>query len=950
MRRVTLPVCSVALALIALAQTGARPAWPRRPLMEAPDQNSLYSRYLSKQVYESLVVDDMETDRPWSVYGIGTMAYTSERAKSGKRSLRFRTNKRDDAYIRDNRKDGSFAGVQGGYAGMRLKLESPQDWSRFNRISLWVYVHPTSMRTYSFALNFVCDGAPNGVLDPRPGNTVQDLKPGEWNHVVWEIPEYKRDRVSEIGIRDTLTGHDPEDEGTVTYDFDQIEMQRVDAEPNEGWEVAPGKIAFQHVGYRPSDEKMAIAGDTGDPRFELVNAVSGRNVATFPLQPVANRRGRFQVLDFTNFTTPGQYFLRSGKTASRPFAISDDLWYGVIEKAMNFFYGERCGFDVPGVHHVCHKDWQGTFEGQTKIINGGWHDAGDLSQGAFRTSGATYAMLQIYDQLQQLNVRPDLRDRVLEEARWGLDWLLKTRFGKGYRISWAHMRIYTDNKVGTDDDVIVQARNVPFESFLFSAVGGYAARILKTVDPQRAAESLKAAEEDYRATLERPAGWSTATREEAAFGALSSVELYRATGNLAYAAQAERFARLLIQCQEQRFVDGIPLTGYFYADTARRHAVHDNHTSFEEGPSMAFRALCETFPNHADWIEWYGAAVLNSEYFFRHGAAASEPYRVIPNSVWRRSEVQNIQGENQVDTLRQFNAGTRLSDEFRLRVFPIWRDNLFHGNTAVQMAGTAGLASSALLRNDPETQSLVRRQLQWVFGGNPFSQSLMYGEGYDYRPYFAYCLRNLVGALPVGVDSRNDSPFWPSVNLATSKEIWVVPVSRLLFSLASMAMPAQVTGSAPSGAELREARTSAVVKIPEGRFSRSVPPGEYAITYAGVTTHVAFLAGAHYDLPLDGRRAIDVILTVKPAEQGHVRIEARLRGSGSHKLELRLFNGSAEATRVAVDLLPQREQIVAWNVKIVNEEKPWVAVVIPDDTMSSRQELFGTAHALARIE
>src|ERR1039458_4213321 len=134
MRRVTLPICSVALTLIALAQTGAGPTWPRRPLMEASDQNSLYSRYLSKQVYESMVVDDMETDRPWSVYGIGTMAYTSERAKSGKRSLRFRTNKRDDAYIRDNRKDGSFVGVQGGYAGMRLKLEQPQDWSRFNRI------------------------------------------------------------------------------------------------------------------------------------------------------------------------------------------------------------------------------------------------------------------------------------------------------------------------------------------------------------------------------------------------------------------------------------------------------------------------------------------------------------------------------------------------------------------------------------------------------------------------------------------------------------------------------------------------------------------------------------------------------------------------------------------------------------------------------------------------
>ena len=948
MRRITLPMCLVALTLISLGQTGAGHVWPRRPLMEASDRNSLYSRYLSKPVYESLVVDDMETDRPWSVYGIGTMAYTSERAKSGKRSLRFRTNMRDDAYIRDNRKDGSFAGVQGGYSGMRLNLGSPQDWSRFNRISFWVYVHPTTMRAYSFSVNFVCEGAPEGVSDPRPKNTVQDLKPGEWNHVVWEIPEYKRDRVTEIGILVTLTGHDPEDEGTVTYDFDQIEMQRVDAEPNEGWEVAAGKIAFQHVGYRPSDEKLAIAGDTGDPRFELVDAVSGKDVAAFPLQTVSNRRGRFQVFDFSSFTKPGEYFLRSGKTAGRPFAISDDLWYGVIEKAMNFYYGERCGFDVPGVHHACHMDWQGTHDGQTKIINGGWHDAGDLSQGAFRTSGATYAMLQIYDQLQQRGLRPDLRDRVLEEARWGLDWLLKTRFGNGYRISWAHMRIYTDNKVGTDDDVIVPARNVPFESFLFSAVGAYAARVLKTVDPPRAAESLKAAEEDFRATLKQR-DWSTATREEASFGALSSVELYRATGDRAYAQQAEHFARLLIQCQEQSFVDGIPLTGYFYADTARRRTVHDNHTSFEEGPSMAFRALCEAFPNHPDWMEWYSAALLNSEYFFRQGAAASEPYRLIPNSVWRRSEVQSMQGENQEDTLRQFNAGTRLSDEFRLRVFPIWRDNLFHGNTAVQMAGTAGLASSALLRNDPEIERLVRRQLQWVFGGNPFSQSLMYGEGYDYRPYFAYCLRNLVGALPVGVDSRNDSPFWPSVNLATSKEIWVVPVSRLLFSLASMAMPALITGSAPSGAELREARTGTVVKIPAGTFSRNVPPGEYTITSGATESHLSLLAGGRYETQ-DLRRPIDIVLTARPPENGEVRIEARLRGFGSHRIELRVFNGAADVSSASVNLTSGREETATWKLKVVAGDKPWAIIAIPDNNMSARQELSGTLRQLPKID
>ncbi len=568
--------------------------------------------------------------------------------------------------------------------------------------------------------------------------------------------------------------------------------------------MAPGKIAFQHVGYRPSEQKLAFAGSSAGSQFELVDAASGKSVASFPAHSVSNRRGDFKVLDFSAFTQPGKYFLRSGSATGRPFAISDDVWFDVIEKAMNFYYGQRCGFDVPGVHHVCHKDWQGTYNGQTKVINGGWHDAGDLSQGSFRTGGAAYSMLQIYDQLQQKGIHPELQNRVLEEARWGLDWLLKTRFGGGYRITWARMRYYTDNKVGTVDDVIVPALNVAYENFLFSAVGAYASRVLKTADPQRAAASLKAAEEDYAATLQQNVGWPEATRDEAAFGALASVELHRATGKRIYAEQSAHFGRLLMECQEQRFVDGIPITGYFYSSTKRDRVVHERHSSFEEAPVMALRALCETFPNHPDWMEWYGAALLHSQYFQQGGTAISAPFRLIPNSVWHRSELESLHGVNLEDLLLQFNAGTRLAEGYRLRVFPIWTDNLFHGNTAVHMAGTASMASAALLRNSHETQDLVRLQLQWVLGGNPFSQSLMYGEGYDYQPLFAYCGRDITGALPVGMDSRDDSPYWPAENRATYKEMWVVPVSRMLFSLASMAMPAQLSGVAGAATEMRE--------------------------------------------------------------------------------------------------------------------------------------------------
>lgn len=356
---------------------------------------------------------------------------------------------------------------------------------------------------------------------------------------------------------------------------------------------------------------------------------------------------------------------------------------------------------------------------------------------------------------------------------------------------------------------------------------------------------------------------------------------------------------------------------------------------------MALRALCDTFSNHPDWMQWYGAALLHSEHFQKQGTAISAPFRLIPNSVWRRKEIDELPEKIREDSLRQLNDGVRLGENHSLRVFPVWNDNLFHGNTAVHMAATASMASAALLRNRQQTQDLVRLQLQWVLGGNPFSQSLMYGGGYDYQPLFAYCGRDVTGALPVGMDSRNDSPYWPAENRATYKEMWVVPVSRMLFSLASIAMPAQISGVAAAATELRETRTDTVARLDPGKFTRTLVPGEYTFASGKTALQLSLLAGGHYELGSLGH-AINLVLTALAPTNGEVRIAARLTGSGNHKVELRVFNGTADRPYSNITLTPERYETVTWNLKVGAADKPWAIVVIPDNNMTARQELWGT--------
>ena len=784
-----------------------------------------------------------------------------------------------------------------------------------------------------------------------------DLRPGVWNRVLWEIPNLKRDEVTAFKILQPLRGHGPEEEGIVTYDFDRIELKRVDAEPYDGWAMAPGKIAMAQVGYLPGEQKMALAGAGSGDTFEVVladgpAATTGAVVLKKPVAVVSNRRGEFRLLDFSELQSPGTYVLRTGTVESHPFEIGPTVWHNATLKAINFFFCERCGYDVPGIHGVCHQDWQGVHNDVKKIINGGWHDAGDLSQGTWRTAMAVYAMLELIRQLESRQQDQPLRKRAADEAAWGLDWLLKTRFGDGYRMSWSTMRIYTDNKVGTPDDVITPARNVPWENFLAASVESLAGEVLRGSRPELAARCLAAAQEDFDAALRSRVEWSQATYLEASWGALSAIQMLRATGQRDYADHAARFGRLLLECQEQSFRDGIPLTGFFYADSSRTAVIHNHHTAFEESSLLALAALCEALPEHPEWIQWYAAAVLHSEYFLKRGSRASAPYDVLPNSVWQKREILAVQNEVQREVmLRQFQEGTRLNDEFRLRIFPIYTDGLFHGSTNIQLSDTLALAAAARLRGDRAGEQLVAKQLQWVMGGNPFCQSLMYGEGYDYQPLFAYCLKDVVGALPVGMDSmHNDQPYWPAANNATFKEIWTAPTERFLWLMSYYALPALLEGTVKMGQasplQLVDNRggTEAIAAGTDGRFRTAIASGTYTLKCGPIAKRIAPVMGGRLSVDLRAANLINLEtrLVNVDKENKRIRIEVVVQGAGRHEILCRGFSLKPVPPAKQVDLTESPSIRFAWDIEVENVEKPWVLVVSDRNDPSTRQELFGT--------
>jgi endoglucanase len=208
-------------------------------------------------------------------------------------------------------------------------------------------------------------------------------------------------------------------------------------------------IRLNYLGFRPDNIKTALAFSRQPlpPDFRVVNATSGAVVFTGKTMPVNSTWGEFAhhaELDFTQLRTEGSYTIELGSTRSTKFSINKSVHAEIPDQLLEFMRQQRCGYN-PYVDAVCH-----SFDGRTAYgplptgsylnATGGWHDAGDQLKYLLTSSTATAHMLLAYklanesprrkvvfaDRFNALgqpgaNGIPD----VLDEARWGLDWMLR---------------------------------------------------------------------------------------------------------------------------------------------------------------------------------------------------------------------------------------------------------------------------------------------------------------------------------------------------------------------------------------------------------------------------------------------------------------------------------------------------------------------------------------------
>lgn len=201
-------------------------------------------------------------------------------------------------------------------------------------------------------------------------------------------------------------------------------------------------IRINQLGYTPGSMKVAILGSKetrNSKSFELVDAKTGKAVLKRKTGKDFGAYGPFSAtyrLDFSDFNKTGKYFIKAGDTRSPEFSISENVYKGTADFALRYMRQQRCGFN-PYLRDSCHTHDGYTLYGpmpeKTHVnVVGGWHDASDYLQYSTTSANATYHLLAAYrdfkdvftDQHQDNGLEgSNGRADVLDEAKWGLDWL-----------------------------------------------------------------------------------------------------------------------------------------------------------------------------------------------------------------------------------------------------------------------------------------------------------------------------------------------------------------------------------------------------------------------------------------------------------------------------------------------------------------------------------------------
>lgn len=506
-------------------------------------------------------------------------------------------------------------------------------------------------------------------------------------------------------------------------------------------------IRINQLGYLPQSTKTAVwaSKSSATPSFfELYEKTSHKMVFRSTNVKVFGAYGPFKTtarLQFSEFRTPGTYYIKAMGVQSPDIIIGKEVYKGSADFALRYLRQQRCGFN-PSTMDSCHTHDGFVVYGKNIGLKdsthfdavGGWHDASDYLQYGTTTANATFHLLMAYrdfpnvftDEMQRNGTKGKngMAD-VLDEAKWGLDWLLKMHPKPGIMF----------NQLADDRDHI--SMRMPGQDHQY---GKGFERPLYAIDglPQQRGKFMN----DTKGTS------STAAKYASAFSLGSSIFKQHS----AYSRLLEEKAQSAYRYATRK--KGVTQTAsvkspYIYAE--------DNWVDDME------LALAVLKPNSKalDSAMWYAQQEPISPWMLTDTAKHYQWYPFI-----------NL-GHYELAKQSSFSNKKQLIDYYKKGIEAVWeraKQNAFYRGVPYIWCSnnlTVAFAIQCMwyqsLSNDTNFNELEQANFDWLFGCNPWGTSMVYGlPSWGDTPTDPHSAFTHLGKLPID-GGLVDGPVYTSI-------------------------------------------------------------------------------------------------------------------------------------------------------------------------------------------
>lgn len=481
------------------------------------------------------------------------------------------------------------------------------------------------------------------------------------------------------------------------------------------YDIQQSWIRINLLGYPVNGLKVAVWASKLDKvpvLFELIDEQTKKVVYTSLNIKPFGAYGPFKHtarINFSGFKGSGRFFIKADGILSPVVIINDNVYKGAADFCLRYMRQQRSGFN-PYLKDSCHTHDGFVVSGAKAGIkdsthfdaSGGWHDASDYLQYSTTSANAAYHLLMAYRDFPQvftdekqangLDGKNNIAD-VLDEAKWGLDWLIKMHPKKNIMF----------NQLADDRDHI--SMRIPKEDHQYGK-GFERPLYFITGEPQQRGKFINATTGTS----------STAAKFTSAFnlGAVLFKDVDKPYSNLLHkkAATALKFALQKPGVTQTASVK----SPYIYAE--------DNWVDDME---LAMASKCFEKPNANAMASAlaYAAQEKTTPWLAKDTAAHYQYYPFI--NLGHHEIAKQLKGEERDRVEGYYKLGieqvwNRAKTNAFYRGVPfIWCSNNLTVSFAIQCSWYADLTG------DKSFAELEQANFDWLFGCNPWGTSMVYG-------------------------------------------------------------------------------------------------------------------------------------------------------------------------------------------------------------------------------